>query len=194
LLEAIAVASGFNPEGGSINFNFKTRASHSVLHRHISTSRGIRRHTDGFFLRSESFFNVGTEIEKLDNDETGGGKIIEAYGGVSLHEQSHDESFWALFLNWCRGNGFYILDEPEAALSPARQMAMLLRMHHLVESRSQFIIATHSPIIPAYPGALIYEFSNEGMKVCTYEETQLYQTYNQFVKNPRQMVDRLLNE
>jgi predicted ATPase len=191
LLEAIAVASGFNPEGGSANFNFGTWASHSVLHQHIITSRGVHRHTDGFFLRSESFFNVATEIEKLDA-EIGGAPIIDAYGGVSLHEQSHGESFWALFLNRFLGNGCYLLDEPEAALSPSRQMAMLLRMHELVGQQSQFIIATHSPILIAYPNALIYEFSAQGVTQKHYTQTDLFQTYQDFFADPAYMVQRLL--
>lgn len=192
LLEAIAVASGFNPEGGSMNFNFGTRPSHSNLHQHITTSRGTYRHTDGFFLRSESLFNVATEIERLD--EGGGGRsVIASYGGVSLHEQSHGESFWAIFLHRFRGNGFYILDEPEAALSPDRQMAMLVRMHELIGQRSQFIIATHSPILLAYPDALIYEFSDDGIQVRTYEQTQLFQSYNDFFRGPAYVVKQLLD-
>jgi predicted ATPase len=192
LLEAIAIASGFNPEGGSINFGFNTRESHSVLHKHIRTSRGIHRRTDGYFLRSESFFNVSTEIENLDAEPLGGPPIIDSYGGKSLHEQSHGEAFWALFLNRFGGNGFYILDEPEAALSPSRQMAMLLRMHELIADNSQFIIATHSPILIAYPDALIYEFSDEGVQLRKYNQTGLFQTYNDFFRDPSYMVNRLL--
>lgn len=192
LLEAIAIASGFNPEGGSINFGFNTRESHSVLHKHIRTSRGIHRRSDGYFLRSESFFNVSTEIENLDAELLGGPPIIDSYGGKSLHEQSHGEAFWALFLNRFGGNGFYILDEPEAALSPARQMAMLLRMHELIADNSQFIIATHSPILIAYPDALIYEFSDEGVQLRKYDQTGLFQTYNDFFRDPLYMVNRLL--
>lgn len=191
LLEAIAVASGFNPEGGSANFNFNTRVSHSVLYQHVITSRGIHRHTDGYFLRSESFFNVATEIEHLDL-EIGGPPIIDAYGGVSLHEQSHGESFWAVFFHRFRGNGFYILDEPEAALSPSRQMAMLIRMDELVAQRSQFIIATHSPILIAYPNAIIYEFSKEGVQIKKYNQTDLFQTYQNFFNNPIGTIDHLL--
>jgi predicted ATPase len=197
LLEAIAIACGFNPEGGSASFNFGTRASHSNLHQQIITSRGTHRHTDGFFLRSESFYNVATEIDRLDTDEdeqsVPSPAIINAYGGKSLHQQSHGESFWALFLNRFSGNGLYILDEPEAALSPNRQMAMLLRMHELIGERSQFIIATHSPILLAYPNALIYEFNADGITARTYEETHLFQTYNDFFRHPRYMVEQILN-
>jgi predicted ATPase len=193
LIEAIAVASGFNSEGGTKNFNFKTRASHSNLHQHIRTSRGVRRHTDGFFLRSESFFNVATEIEKLDEEE-GGPKIIESYGGTSLHEQSHGESFWALFMNRFKGNGFYILDEPEAALSPTRQMAMLYKIHQLVATGSQFIIATHSPILIAYPGSTVYEFSQKGVKAKDYKETELFKSYAYFIQNSDSHIHYLLKQ
>jgi predicted ATPase len=193
LLEAIAIASGFNPEGGTVNFNFTTRSSHSILHKHITTSRGTHRHTDGFFLRSESFFNMATEIENLDENSLGGRRIIDSYGGRSLHEQSHGESFWSVFLNRFGGNGFYILDEPEAALSPSRQMAMLIRMHELILQKSQFVIATHSPILMAYPNALIYEFSDRGIQQRCYEETQLFQSYRDFFQNPSYMVNHLLN-
>jgi predicted ATPase len=192
LLEAIAVASGFNPEGGSINFNFNTRASHSPLHKHIKTSRGTERHKDGFFLRSESYFNLGTEIERLD-EEPGGPAIIDSYGGKSLHEQSHGESFWALFNHRFSGSGFYLLDEPESALSVERQMAMLVRMRELVLTNSQFIIATHSPLLLAYPGALIYEFGPQGIQQRSYQQTLLYQQYSTFFKDPAFIVKQLLN-
>jgi predicted ATPase len=196
LLEAIAVACGFNPEGGSVNFNFGTRESHSPLHRHITVSRGTHQHTDGYFLRSESFFNVATEIEKLDineEDDFNSQSIINSYGGVSLHQQSHGESFWALFNHRFGGNGLYILDEPESALSPTKQMAMLLRIHELTGGRSQFIIATHSPIILAYPFATIYEFSHQGITKRSYEQTELYQSYQNFFRDPQQMVKKLLD-
>jgi predicted ATPase len=193
LLEAIAVASGFNPEGGSINFGFNTRESHSILYKYLRTSRGTHRRKDGYFLRSESFFNVATEIENLDKEPGGGPRIISSYGGKSLHEQSHGEAFWAVFMNRFRGNGFYVLDEPEAALSPNRQMAMLLRMHELILADSQFVIATHSPILLAYPDSLIYEFSDQGVTVKKYEQTDLFQTYQNFLQAPSAMVNRLLD-
>lgn len=192
LLEAIAVASGFNPEGGTVNFNFNTRSSHSPLHKHIRTSRGTERHKDGFFLRSESYFNLGTEIERLD-EEPGGPPIISSYGGKSLHEQSHGESFWALFQHRFSGNGFYLLDEPESALSVERQMAMLVRMRELILNNSQFIIATHSPLLLAYPGALIYEFGPQGIQQRSYQQTLLYQQYSTFFKDPALIVKQLLN-
>ncbi len=200
LIEAIAVASGFNAEGGTKNFNFSTRASHSDLHLHMKTSRGYKQHRDGFFLRSESFFNLATEIERLDSDEDpvtgqligGRGNIINSYGGKSLHEQSHGESFWALFMNRFSSNGFYMLDEPEAAMSPTRQMAMLCKIHELVNTGSQFIIATHSPILIAYPGAMVYEFSENGIATKKYKETDLFKSYAGFIKDSDNQVRYLL--
>ncbi|MEE1946985.1 AAA family ATPase [Pedobacter sp. KR3-3] len=196
LIEAIAVASGFNAEGGSKNFNFGTRASHSSLHQYIRTVRGVKRHTDGFFLRSESFFNVATQIEKLDEDETENNlpKIMDSYGGVSLHELSHGESFWALFVNRFGGNGFYILDEPESALSPSRQLAMLYKIHQLIASGSQFIIATHSPILIAYPNALVYELGPNGLQARNYKDTELFKTYADFMKDSDGHVRQLLKD
>jgi predicted ATPase len=183
LIEAIAVAAGFNAEGGSKNFAFSTRSSESPLHKLIRMARTPRRARDGFFLRAESYFNVGTEIERLD-EEGGEPRVIDSYGGVSLHEQSHGESFLALLLHRLHGNGVYIFDEPEAALSPQRQLSLLSRMHELVEHKdSQFVIATHSPILMAYPGALIYLLSPDGMKPIAYEDTEHFQITRDFLAN-----------
>lgn len=120
LLEAIAVAWGFNPEGGSRSFGFSTRDSHSELHKYLRLSRGLQLPKDGYYFRAESFFNVATEIEHIDEETKGSGSapIINSYGGRSLHEQSHGESFMSLVVERFGGEGFYILDEPEAALSP----------------------------------------------------------------------------
>jgi len=192
LLEAIAVSFGFNPEGGTKNFGFNTRASHSDLHKFIRLSKGVKYPKTGFFLRAESFFNLATEIERLDA-EPGGPPIISYYGGKSLHEQSHGESFWALLMNRFGGQGFYVLDEPEAALSPQRQLATLARIHELVNDGSQFIIATHSPILMAYPNAYIYGFSEHGIERLTLEETEHYQVMHDFVMNPKRMLDELLD-
>ncbi|HVI44235.1 MAG TPA: AAA family ATPase [Chitinophaga sp.] len=194
LIEAIAVAAGFNPEGGTRNFNFSTRASHSALHQYINIARAPVRHKDGFFLRSESFFNIATNIEQLDAEGGGGAPVIDSYGGVSLHEQSHGESFWALFMHRFSGNGLYILDEPEAALSPMRQMSMLTRMHELIQQDSQFIIATHSPIVMAYPDAVIYEMTTDGISKRNYTETENYRVSHQFINNYKGMVKILLGE
>jgi predicted ATPase len=192
LLEAIAVSVGFNAEGGTKNFRFGTRASHSDLHEHLRVAKGIRRPKDGFFLRAESFYNVATEIEKLDAEPSFGPPVGASYGGRSLHEQSHGESFLALVTNRFGGQGLYILDEPEAALSPQRQLAVLSRLHDLVRDGSQFIIATHSPILMAYPDAWIYEFSREGIRRIAYEETEHYLVTRDFLANPQRMLQVLL--
>ncbi|AOT71460.1 AAA family ATPase [Geosporobacter ferrireducens] len=193
ILEAIAVAYGFNPEGGTKNFNFVSRASHSKLYDYIRLVKGIKKPADGFFLRAESFYNLATTIEELDNG-IGGPRVIDSYGGYSLHEQSHGESFFAVFMNRFRGNGLYILDEPEAALSPLRQMSMISRIHQLVGQQAQFIIATHSPIIMAYPDALIYEITDESFKKVKYEETENYVVMKSFLNNTEKMLDILMNE
>jgi predicted ATPase len=192
LLEAIAVACGFNPEGGSRNFRFTTRDSHSELHRFLRVARGHPRPRDGFFLRAESFFNVATEIEKLDAEPGGGPPIGPSYGERPLHEQSHGESFLALLLNRFRGEGLYLLDEPEAALSPSRQLSVLTRIHDLVLRKSQFIIATHSPILLAYPEAVIYSFSAKGIEKVDYKDTEHYRVTRDFLSNPERMLRFLL--
>jgi predicted ATPase len=191
LLEAIAVACGFNPEGGTKNFRFGTRTSHSELHEYLRVAKGVKRPRDGFFLRAESFFNLATEIERLDGEPAFAPPVIDSYGGKSLHEQSHGESFMALMMNRFGGQGLYILDEPEAALSPQRQLSALARIHQLVHENSQFIIATHSPILMAYPEAHIYACSSDGIKLVDYYETEHYQVMRNFVANPKRMLDVL---
>jgi predicted ATPase len=191
LLEAIAVAAGFNAEGGSQNFRFTTRASHSELHRCLRLARHHKRPRTGFFLRAESFFNVATEVEELEKVAPG---IIEAYGGRSLHEQSHGESFIALLKHRFGPSGLYLLDEPEAALSPSRQMAALVRIHDLVREGCQFIIATHSPILMAYPAATILAVGEHGLAPMRYEDTEHYSITRRFLADPASMLARLLAE
>jgi predicted ATPase len=198
LLEALAVAWGFNPEGGSRNFRFTSRASHSELHHHLRLERGSRRPRDGWFLRAESFFNVASEIERLDAPDDGGGPLIgrpirESYGGGSLHEQSHGESFFTLFTERLGGGGLYILDEPEAALSPTRQMAALARLDQLVKLDSQFIIATHSPILMAYPDAQILLLDEGRLRPVAYEDTEHFVVAREFLNNPQRMLRELLD-
>jgi predicted ATPase len=192
LLEAIAVSMGFNAEGGTKNFRFGTRLSHSVLHEYLRIAKGFKRPRDGFFLRAESFFNVATEIENLD-DGPGGPPIISSYGGKSLHERSHGESFLALLMERFGGQGLYLLDEPEAALSPQRQLAALARINDLANDGSQFIIATHSPILMAYPDAWIYEFTESGMARVAYEETEHFKVTRAFLANPERMLRELFS-
>ncbi|MBP6632746.1 MAG: AAA family ATPase [Kofleriaceae bacterium] len=183
LIEAIAVLAGFNAEGGSRNFRFANRSSESPLHRYMRPIRG-RRPRDGYFLRAESYFNVATEIERLD--EGGGGPpLIDGYGGRSLHEQSHGESFLALATHRFHGHGLYILDEPEAALSPQRQLALLTLLYDLIERRgSQFVIATHSPLLMAYPGARILHLDRTGLAPIAYRDTEHYQITRGFLEAP----------
>lgn len=188
LLEAVAVAWGFNPEGGSRNFTFSTRETHAGLHRYIRLVRGAYRAKGGFFLRAESFYNVASEIDRIPD------LCEDAYGGRSLHEQSHGESFLALLQNRFHGHGFYVLDEPEAALSPSRQMAMLCVLRDLVQQGAQFLIATHSPILTALPGAQIYELDENRMHECAYRDTQNYQLTRRFVENPERMLTYLFAE
>lgn len=193
LLEAVAVAAGFNAEGGSRNFNFSTYQSHSDLYQYIRLSKGIKRPKDGFFLRAESFYNVASEIEELDR-QSGGPSLKDSYGGKSLHEQSHGESFLALVLNRLNGNGLYIFDEPEAALSPSRQLALLARINQLVSENSQFIIATHSPILMAYPDADIYLLDENGIQLISYKQTEHYLLTKQFLDDPEKMMRYLFEK
>jgi len=190
LLEGIAVAAGFNPEGGTRNFSFSTRASHSPLHQYLRLVKSPLRWRDGFFLRAESYFNVATNIEELDKGG-GGPPLIDSYGGTYLHDLSHGESFLALLKHRLGGNGLYIFDEPEAALSPTRQLAMLSIMHRLVQANSQFIIATHSPILMAYPGAAIYHFDSSGIEPCAYEDTEHYLVTRHVLENPAEYMAEL---
>jgi predicted ATPase len=194
LMEAIAVACGLNPEGGSRNFNFATRPSHSPLDECLRLAKTPAHPGDSYFLRAESFYNVATEIERLDEDGGGGPPIIAAYGGQSLHEQSHGESFFALFKNRFRDHGLYLMDEPEAALSPQRQLQFLSLLHDYVKRGGQFVIATHSPIIMAYPEARIYLLDAEGIREVAYTETEHYLVTRGFLDNPNRTLAVLLEE
>ncbi len=191
LLEAVAVACGFNPEGGTRNFSFSTRATHSVLGDYLTPARK-RYPRDGFFLRAESFYNVATNIDEMDELVGGGPRLIDSYGGVSLHQQSHGESFLALVQNRFGGEGLYLLDEPEAALSPSRLLTLLAEMDRLVKADSQFIVSAHSPILMAFPNARIYELNENGVRAVAYKETEHYQLTRRFLENPERMLRYLL--
>lgn len=184
IIEALAVAAGFNAEGGSRNFNFETRSSTSSLHDSLRLVRDVRRPSTGFFLRAESFFNVATQVEELGVDE--------AYGDRGLHEQSHGESFLALALHRFGPNGLYLLDEPEAALSPQGCLTLLRRIHDLVDQGGQFIIATHSPLLMAYPHATIYELDDRGLEQASYDDTQHVSLYRAFLASPSAFLRHLL--
>jgi predicted ATPase len=185
ILEAIAIAYGFNPEGGTKNFNFSTNNTHSKLWENLKLVKGVKKPEDGFFLRAESFYNVATNIDEID--------AVGSYGGISLHSQSHGESFLSLIMNRFKGNGLYILDEPEAALSPYRQMSLISRIHDLIQDNSQFIIATHSPIVMAYPDSILYEL-NDDFKVVNYQDTEHYKIMKSFIGNPKKILDILMSE
>lgn len=191
LLEAVAAAWGFNPEGGSRNFRFSTASTHAQLYRALVLQRGARRPRDGFFLRAESFYNIATEVERLEKILPDG-SMLEAYGGKSLHEQSHGESFLALMLHRFRGRGLYLLDEPEAALSPARQLALLAALDDLVKKGSQFLIATHSPLLLAYPRAEIFVLDGARVAKTPYRETEPYLLTKRFLDAPERMLRELL--
>lgn len=193
LIEAIAVAYGFNPEGGSRNFNFSTCNSHSDLWEHITLAKTDYAE-DGFFLRAESLYNVASNIDELDRIPAAAPTIISGYGGVSLHQQSHGESFLALVQNRFGRNGLYILDEPEAALSPMRLLTLMIEMKRLTEQNSQFIIATHSPLLMAFPGATVYEFFSDGIRETDYKNTDHYLVTKRFLNDPERMINELFKD
>lgn len=189
LLEAIAVAFGFNPEGGSRNFNFSTADTHSGLYRYLTLHKGPYRPKDGFFLRAESFYNTASEVERLSqNSLLPPDTFFQSYGGKSLHHQSHGESFLALVHSRFWGQGLYLLDEPEAALSPARQLTLLAEIHRLVQKGSQFLIATHSPILMAYPQGQILLLGQGPIHPVEYRETEHYQITKNFLDDPQRML------
>lgn len=183
LIEALAVAWGFNAEGGSKDHHYSTRASHSILHRFVRPVRSSQRAEDGYFLRAESYFTTATYLESAGASRA---------GQMNVHEKSHGESFFDLFQNRFEGNGLYIMDEPEAALSPSRQLSFLARLHELVQDGSQFIIATHSPIILGYPDAWIYQTSAHGMDRVEYEDTEHYAVTKGFLNRRETYLDVLL--
>ena len=184
LLEAIAVKLGFNAEGGSKNFGFATRETHSHLNEFICVERGLGHPTDNYFLRAESFYNLASVIDDLN--------VQFSYGEKSLHEQSHGEAFLALLANRLQGDGLYLFDEPEAALSPQRQLSVLTLLHRLVYHQSQLVIATHSPILLAYPHARIYQFSENGITEVKYTDTEHFQITRDFLNRHERMLDILL--
>lgn len=184
LIEAIAITAGFNPEGGDKNLRFSARETESTLHGCLRLGRSHRRERDGFFLRAETFYNVASAL-----DEVGASR----YGPRSLHEMSHGESFLALVEHRFRPDSLFFLDEPEAALSPQRQLTLLAQMHRLAEQeRCQFVIATHSPILLGYPGATIYELEDEAIRSVPYEECAPYRVTHRFLTNRERVLRWLL--
>ncbi|MDN5929991.1 MAG: AAA family ATPase [Pseudonocardia sp.] len=182
LIEAFAVAIGLNPEGGSRSFRFATRASESSLGSYLRLRRQPGRERSSFFLRAESYYNVASEIERLDRE--GGPPLLPAYGG-SPHERSHGESFLALLNHRFRPRGLYLLDEPEAALSPTGCLAVIDRMRQLIEQGCQFIVATHSPLLLALPGARIVQIDDDGtMRPVSYDDAHPVNLTRAFLADP----------
>ncbi|MGN0720919.1 MAG: AAA family ATPase [Anaerovoracaceae bacterium] len=183
LLEAMAIASGFNPEGGTKNYSFSTYDSHSELYDAIRVVRGSRKARWGYFLRAESFYNVATMEERYAD---------EGHESQKYHEKSHGESFLALAQNQLRPGGLYFFDEPEAALSPQRQLTLLTEIYNCAADGSQFIIATHSPILLGMPGAEILSFDSGVIHPCEYEDTESYQVTEMFINDRKRLLDKLL--
>lgn len=180
LLEAIAIGCGFNPSGGSRNNTYEYKQTESSLSNALILS-WTKKMPYGFFLRAESFFNFASHVDNIAESDA---SILMSYGDKSLHEQSHGESFLALFKNRFN-DGIFLLDEPEAALSPTRQLAFLSILHELEKAgKSQFIIATHSPILLSYPGAEIYSFDSEGITEKSYKDTEHYKVTKDFLDSP----------
>lgn len=188
LIEAIAVRAGFNPEGGSTYLNYHTYDTHSTLYNDIKLTRGAYRNKDGYFLRAESFYNVASEIDRISD----GFELNRNYGGA-LHQRSHGESFLSVILNRLSGNGLYIFDEPESALSLSSILKLIVKMNELEKKNSQFIIATHSPVLLAYPQAEIYRITDEGLKLTRYEECEPYLLTKYFISNHERVINELLN-
>ena len=181
LLEALAVSYGFNPEGGTKNYSFSTFDSHSELYNAIRISKGFRKAKWGYFLRAESFYNVATQEEEYADI---------THPSAKYHEKSHGESFLALTQNNLHPNGLYLFDEPEAALSPQRQLTLLMQIYGCAKEGAQFIIVTHSPILLGIPDADIYCFDNGRIHLCEYEETESYQVTEMFINNRQMLLDK----
>ena len=187
VLEAVAAVAGLNPEGGSKHLHFETRSTLSVLHEYLRIVRNPCREETSYPGDTTSAEDVASKLEELS------GNAFGAYGGTSPHEQSHGESFISLVTERFGPEGLYLMDEPEAALSPTGQLALLARIDDLVADDSQFIIATHSPILMAYPEATIYEFSEDGVETVAYEETEHFELYREFINHRERFFQHLFD-
>lgn len=183
LLEAMAVAYGFNPEGGTVNYNFSTYDSHSGMCDAITLSKSFMKVYCGYFLRAESFYNVATKEEEYSED---------SWNKLHLHQKSHGESFLTIMNEYFKSNGLFFLDEPEAALSPQRQMTLLLKIAETAKKNSQFFIVTHSPVLLTLPGAEILSFDNGNLHKIKYEDTESYRITEMFINHREQILKRLL--
>ena len=197
ILEAIANKAGFGAEGGSKNINFKTSEEKTYtgtqqLAEQLTLSWIISKPQNGYFFRAESFFNVANYIDLIAQEDAA---IYDSYGGKSLHAQSHGESFLSFFKNRLGNGGFFIFDEPEAALSPQRQLSLMAIIHQMCQNgNSQFIIATHSPILLAYSNATIYSCDSDTLTKIDYTDTQHYQITKNFLDNPDRYLYHLFQD
>ena len=191
ILEAIAVTAGFNAEGGTKNYNFSTENSTSELANTLTLVRGARREKSGFFLRAESFYTTANYTEKgtFPLDDT---PVPLFFDGKPMHQQSHGEAFMAIVKNF--QPGLFLFDEPESALSPQRLLQLMVRIHALVRQGSQCIIATHSPILLAYPGAQIYEFTRLGVQATRFNELDHVNLTRDFLNSPGSFLKELFEE
>ena len=185
LLEAMAVAYGFNPEGGTVNYSFSTYDSHSELCDAVTLYKSFKKVYTGYYLRAESFYNVATKEEEYS-------ETAEEWKKLKLHKQSHGESFLTIMDEYFKSNGLFFLDEPEAALSPQRQMTLLLKIAESAKDSSQFFIVTHSPVLLTLPGAEIWSFDNDCLHKISYEETESYRISEMFINHREQILKRLL--
>jgi predicted ATPase len=187
LLEALAVHQGMNAEGGTKGMQFSNRDDTvSPLRHHLKVRKSHHTPEDAFFLRAESFFNVATAIEEYGT--------LKWYGGTSMHDRSHGESFIDLLVERFQPRGLYLLDEPEAALSVHGQLQFLVRLHDLVEQGCQFVIATHSPLLMAYPDATIYEFDDDGPAPAAWSEIDTVHVTKDFLDDPQGFMAELLTD
>lgn len=184
LIEAIACSLGINPEGGNKNTRFATRETHSRLGEYLTCVKGVHSPKETFFLRAESFYNLASYVDSVG--------AAFSYGGNSLHSQSHGEAFMSVLQNKLTGHGLYLLDEPEAALSPVRQLTALSLINRMVSQGAQFIIATHSPILMALPDADIRLLTDKGLSGIKYKETEHYKVTRDFLTRTEKMLDILL--
>ena len=181
-IEAIAVSLGLPAEGGTENFRYETKNTTSNLSDYIKIPKYNKPKTK-FFLRAESFYNFSSEVDNIG--------VRGSYGG-SLHECSHGEAFLQLIQNRFTDHGLYILDEPEAALSPQRQLSLLYLIDQLVKEGSQFIIATHSPILISYRDGKILDL-NQNFKEIKYKDSEIYSLYKMYLERPEEMQSRLFD-
>lgn len=193
LLEALAVKLGCNPEGGGRNFHFETEATHSGLYENLKLSKGYRKEKDLFFYRAETFYNLNTEVRRLDEAPSFDAKISTYYGGKDLHALSHGEAMQALYNYRFKPNGLYLLDEPEASLSPTRQLAFIIRIVELARQGAQFIIATHSPLLMFTPGSQVLAIDNGTLSPINAENSMAVSVYKAVVNSKGDYINQLVD-